>query len=366
MSGRRHVAVLLPDLGGGGAERVALASVTDLVAAGHRVDLLLMRRQGELLPLLPAEVRVVDLAAPRILAALRPLVRYLRTERPDALHAVMWPVTVIAVLAHRLVRSRARLMVSDQVTLSKQMTSPRQRAALRWTTRLFYPRAEVRVTCSAVAADDLAALAGIDRGSIDVIHNPISPPARIEATPEVEALWGVGRGERLINAGSLKEQKNHALLLRAFAKLSDRPGARLMILGEGHLRGALEAEAERLGIADRLILPGFALDPWPYYASADLFVLSSDYEGFPLVLAEAMQAGLRIVSTDCVSGPAELLDGGQFGRLVPCGNAEALAAAMDEALTEPPQSERQRHRAEAMAGRAQIARYRELLTGPLV
>ena len=363
MSHQRHVAILIPDLGGGGAERVALASIIDLVEAGHRVDLLLARAEGALLPLLPPDVRVVDLSASRLVAALPPLIRYLRRERPDALHAVMWPVTVIAVLAHRLARSDARLMVSDQVVLSKQMTSPRQRAALRWTTRLFYPRADVRVTCSAVAADDLAALAGIDRRSINVIYNPISPPATIEATPQVEALWGVGRGERLINAGSLKTQKNQTLLLRAFAKLRDRPQARLMILGEGHLRGALEAEAERLGIANRVILPGFALDPWPYYASADLFVLSSDYEGFPLVLAEAMQAGLRVVSTDCASGPAELLDGGAYGRLVPCGDANALASAIEQALDEPAEPDRQRAQAEAMAGPAQITRYRELLIG---
>ena len=137
-----------------------------------------------------------------------------------------------------------------------------------------------------------------------------------------------------------------------------------MILGEGALRGELEALARELGIAERVILPGFDLDPWPYLASADLFVLSSDYEGFPLVLAEAMYAGLRLVSTDCPTGPAELTDNGRLGQLVPCGDAEGLARAIDTAWTLPHDPAGQRAQAMALAGPAQIARYSELLTGP--
>ena len=94
----------------------------------------------------------------------------------------------------------------------------------------------------------------------------------------------------------------------------------------------LEDDLSELRIADRLIMPGLALDPWPYYASADLFVLSSDYEGYPMVLIEALLSGVNIVSTDCRSGPREILDGGRFGRLVPVGDAKSLAKAMAEAL----------------------------------
>lgn len=356
----RKVAIFLPNLGGGGAERVALASAQDLASRGHRVDLVLVEAKGDLLPLVPAGVRVVDLKAHRIVAALPPLVRYLRDERPDALHAVMWPVTIIAIMAHRLARSSAKLLVSDQVALSRQVTGGIQRRLLEWSTRLLYPLADVRIACSNVAADDLARLSWVPRDRIEIIYNPISPPARIASNAKVEALWK-GKGPRIITVGNLKEQKNHALLLRAFVRLAD-PGARLMILGQGPLRPRLEALAAELGIADRLLLPGFSVDPWPYLASADLFVLSSDYEGFPLVLAEAMHAGLKVVSTDCVSGPAELLDGGRYGRLVPCGDADALARAMEQALAEPTDPERMRARAIELAGPAMIARYTELLT----
>lgn len=355
------VALFLPDLGGGGAERVVLAEARELVRRGHKVDLVLSRGGGELLDLLPSEVRVIELRARRMAASLVPLIRYLRRERPNALHAIMWPSTVIAIAAHCLARSGARLMVSDQVTLSQQVTRPMQRSALRLSAALLYPLANVRVQCSSVAADDLARLARLDRKSIEVITNPVEPPSKIETRPDIEKTWGGVRGQRIITVGSLKEQKNHALLLDAFTRL-DRPDARLMIVGEGPLRQALVDQAKRLGIADRLILPGFQLDPWPWLASGDLFVLSSDYEGFPLVLAEAMAAGLNVVSTDCVSGPAELTDHGRYGHLVPCRDPGALAKAMDAAFDETVDSDRMRKRARQMAGPAQIARYADLLT----
>lgn len=349
-------------MSGGGAERVALASIHDLLERGHEVDLVLVRAEGELLPLLPPQVTVVDLKSSRIFASLRPLVRYLRERKPDSIHALMWPVTIIAILAHRLARSRARLMVSDHVAHSQMIQAPRERAVFRWTTRRFYPVADFRIVVSADAADDLAALSGIPRDRFEVIYNPILTPATIATNPEVEQLWG-DADQRIITVGSMKEQKNQALLLRAFAQLRGHPKAKLMILGEGQLRPMLEGLAKELGVADRVRMPGFAIDPWPYLASADLFVLSSDYEGFPLVLAEAMHAGLRVVSTDCVSGPREMLDGGRYGQLVPCGDATALAVAIEQALVTPAKPEHMRERADAMTGASKFARYAELLTG---
>jgi glycosyltransferase involved in cell wall biosynthesis len=355
----KKIAILLPNLGGGGAERVALSIARDLSANGHDVDLVLVEATGELLSLVPKGVRVVDLQAHRLVAALPALVRYLRDERPDTLQAHMWPLTVIAVMAHRLTRSSARLVVSDHAMLSLHMPGGLQRLLVQWTTRLFYPLADVRTACSNLAAEDLSQLSAMRRDRFDVLYNPISPPGRIASTPEVEALWGQA-GARLITVGSLKPEKNHALLLRAFARIADRQ-AKLMILGEGQGRIGLERLAAELGLADRLLLPGFALDPWPYLASADLFVLSSDYEGFPLVLAEAMHAGLRIVSTDCRSGPAEMTDNGRFGRLVPCGDVEALAQAIDAALKEEARPEEMRAQADRVAGAAAIERYSRLL-----
>jgi glycosyltransferase involved in cell wall biosynthesis len=138
---------------------------------------------------------------------------------------------------------------------------------------------------------------------------------------------------RILTVGTLKEQKNHELLLYAFSKLLERVDAHLLILGEGHLRKKLEALIDDLGIRANVSMPGFINDPSPYYQNASLFVLSSDWEGLPTVLIEALAFGTPVVSTDCPSGPREILCGGQFGYLVPMSNADALATAMAESLT---------------------------------
>jgi glycosyltransferase involved in cell wall biosynthesis len=358
----RRLALLLPDMAGGGAERVALSLAEAFLAAGHEVDLVLMRAEGELLPLVPAGVRIVDLGARRIRSVLRPLIRYLRSRRPDALQVSMWPLTVIAIVAHRLARSKARLVVSDHIALSRQYGRPASVfRLLRATTRIFYPWADARIVVSADAADDLASLSGIDRAGISVIYNPIpAPPADIATIPAIEALWG-GAEARILTAGKLKEQKNQALLLTAFARLVRERAARLMILGDGPLRADLEGLADRLGVSDRVVFAGFILDPWPYYASADLFVLSSDYEGFGNVLVEAMRCGLPVVSTDCPSGPREILADGDYGRLVPVGDEQALAAAMAQMLDAPRAPERLRQRAEALSGAGASIQYLDLM-----
>ncbi|MCL6682705.1 glycosyltransferase [Sphingomonas alba] len=358
------VAIFVWNLGGGGAERVALTSANDLIARGHDVDLVLITGGGELLPLLSPKVRVIELRAPRRIASLPRLIRYLRKRRPDALHAIMWPNTIIAVLAHRLARSRARLTVSDHTHYSQHFAQSghgKELRNFRWTTRLFYPLADVRIACSAAAADDLAGLAHIPRDHIDVVYSPISPPSTLAKTKEAEALWR-GAAKKILNIGSMNPVKNQALLLRAFARLDD-PEAVLVILGDGAERGRLEALALDLGIADRVVMPGFVVDPWPYLAAADLFVLSSNYEGSPVALAEAMYAGLNVASTDCVSGPAELLDGGRLGELAPCNDEAALAEAMRRALARTPDPQTMRNRALEMTGSASVARYFELVTG---
>lgn len=360
----KKIALVLPDLRPGGAERVAIHLMRHFVAAGHRVEFVLMRRAGELLAEVPGAVPIIDLGAERIRNAVRPLARYFRHSRPDAVQVSMWPLTVAAIIAHRLARSRARLVVSDHIALSKQYGgTPMVIAALRASTRLLYPLADARVLVAEGAAQDLARLSGLPRESFEVVHNPVFVPDRsIEPKPEVEVIWGAADG-RIINTGSLKSQKNQALLIRSFARLRQARPARLMILGAGALEAELKDLAQSLGVADDVIFAGFVANPWPYYASADLFALSSDYEGYPLVLIEAMLSGLPVVATDCESGPREILDNGRFGRLVPVGDQAALARAMLEELAAPHSPALLQKRAEQLSGPETADRYLELLLG---
>ena len=362
----RHIAIVLPNLAGGGAERVMLHLAEQLSARGHRVDVVLASAHGELLSQLPHGVRMVDLGAARLRSALAPLTRYLRRDAPDTLLAVMWPLTVIAVAAHRLARSRARLVLSDHAVLSQGYTGSKARRAIAWTARLAYPLADARIICSGEAADDLAALSRIRRGSIEVAHNPVALPETLPDRHSLDAVWGGGEdqrgGGRVLALGSLKAEKNHALLIEGFARLrQERPQARLAIVGEGRLRPALEAQRDALGLHEAVIMPGFALDPWPWLASCDLFALTSDSEALPVVLVEALHAGKTIVSTGAEGGPGELLGQGEHGDLVPRGDAEALARAMDVALAHPADPDLQRRRARMVGGVAKLDRWERLL-----
>lgn len=360
-----RVAFLIPSFEGGGAERVALSLVDHFVSLGHHVDLLIMRGGGPLLTLLPRQVRVIALHAPRMRNLMKPLWRYLRVERPDALQAFMWPVTSIAVVARMLSGIPTRLMLSDHTMISyHHMEYGRARKCLlRQSIRWLYPLADSRVIVSQQAADDLASYAGLRRETLRVISNPLGPPSSdYVTTPVIEQLWN-GPCQRVITVGSLKSEKNHRVLLSAFTLLRrTHGGARLMIVGEGKGRQAIEAQARALGVEGEVVMPGFTLDPKPFYASADLFVLSSDYEGYPLVLVEAMSAGLRIVSTDCPSGPREILEDGKFGRLVPCRNPRALADAMATALDAPHDPEPVKARARILSEHS-FAEYERLMLG---
>ena len=202
----RKIALVLPDLRPGGAERVAIHLMRHFLAAGHRVEFVLMRKKGELLAEVPAEVPIVDLNASRIRNTIVPLSRYFRAARPDAAQVSMWPLTVAAIVARRLARSPAQLVISDHTTLSKHAgAQPMQRAALRASTRLFYPLADARVVVSEGAAMDLAHLSGLSRERFDVIYNPVVSNLA-ETTPEIEAMWGDADG-RIITVGSLKAEK---------------------------------------------------------------------------------------------------------------------------------------------------------------
>jgi glycosyltransferase involved in cell wall biosynthesis len=274
----------------------------------------------------------------------------------------MWPLTVAGILARMLSRAKTRIVVSDHTTLSKPYAGHGwwHGEFLKWSVRIFYPRAEARIVVSRQAAEDLSRLSGLPVSAFEVVYNPVDPPGEGTGNADAERLWG-GAGKRILNVGRLDREKNQKLLIDAFARLSVDHDARLMILGEGSLREELERTAAELGIADRVVMPGFILDPGPIYRSADLFVLSSDHEGYPLVLIEAMHCGLAIVSMDCLSGPAEILNQGEFGTLTPCGDSERLAAAIAEALETPSDPDRLKARAAQLSASA-ADRYWELLT----
>ena len=329
------VSIVLPDLRGGGAERVAVNLANSFAQRGYAVDMLLLSAEGDFLSDLNPEVNVVDLQVDRMRRVLFPLIRYLRQARPAAVLACMWPLTIAAVAARALAHVPTRLVVAEHTTWSRDelLMRPTVGWQIRNSMHCMFPFTDGIVAVSQGAADDLARFAKLDKQAITVIYNPVVGdakwPTRVPLSP---SGWWTGPHHKLLAVGTLKKIKDYATLLNAFALLRQRMDARLLILGEGECRLALGEQVRQLGIEASVFMPGFVKDPAPYYEQADLHVLSSTGEGLPTVIIEALAVGTPVVSTDCPSGPREILRDGEFGRLVPVGNAAALADAMAESL----------------------------------
>lgn len=363
--GNPDIAILLPDLRGGGAERVNIDLAHEFARAGHDVEFVLMQARGELLAEAQAAFAVIDLATPRARALPRALARYLRRRKPNAIIANMWPLTVIAPMMRPLGYA-GRVVVSEHNTLSVQYGNwgLAHKIALRGSMAVSYRMAHARTGVSAGVVSHISALSGLPRKMFEVVHNavPSRPMPQAQALRTADALWAGKRGARIVTVGSMKPQKNYPLLLRAFSKMH-RPDARLMFVGTGAGENTLRSMAMEMELDKRVIFAGFRSDPTPFYKTADLFVLSSDHEGLPTVLIEALANGTPVVSTDCPSGPAEILQNGKFGRLVPVGDVDELARAMDEALTAQHNTEILKQRAADFAPEIAAKRYLELLTG---
>lgn len=335
----KSATVFLPSLEGGGAERCMVVVANELARSGVSVALVLGRAQGTFLRDVEPAVRIVDLGADAMPRALWGMVRHLRRSRPDAVLSAMSHANVVAALAHRIARSRARLVLSEHAHFSSVLVDfpgPRM-AVTRRLMRLTYPWADRIVTVSHGVAQDLLRHVPLAPAQLVTIYNPVVGDRLQRLAREAPAHPWLRQREVpvIVAAGRLIAQKDFATLVDAFAQLRAQRRARLVILGEGGLRGALLARARERGVADDVDLPGFEDNPFAAMRAASLFVVSSRFEGLSCVLVEAMACGTRVVSTDCPSGPAEVLEQGRWGRLVPVGNAQALAAAMAASLDDP-------------------------------
>ena len=332
------LAIYVPSLRGGGAERVMVTLANGFAERGYEVDLVLARAEGPYLKEVADAVRVVDLKSTRVLNSLPGLVRYLRRVRPLVLLSAMGHANVVAVVAKVLARVPTRVVVSERnnFSVSKKHARSHRANAMGRSMRWAYRRAAGVIAISGGVADDLSVQLEIPRENIKVVYNPLDiDRAQVLSRLEQTRLFSDGKGHKLIlGIGRLVEQKGFLHLIRAFAQVRSGSSVKLCILGEGPLRESLQAEVERLGLINEIVLPGFVDNPFAVMRQANLFVLSSGWEGFGNVLVEAMACGIPVVSTACPSGPDEILEQGRWGRLVPVGDVDALAAAMAATLDE--------------------------------
>jgi glycosyltransferase involved in cell wall biosynthesis len=360
--------------------------------------------KGELLEDVPAGARIIELtkypvfrarphgllADPRgftlmlrpksMMGMLKPLLRrlpslaaYLRGTRPDAILAAEPRYNVIAVWGRQLSGLRSRVVISERIQVSRHANfgGPWGEQGLRDLLRRAYLGADAIVAVSDGVAEDLAAHAGIPRARITTVYNPVVGPdlaAKAQLRPD-HPWFAPGEPPVILAAGRLDPQKDFSTLIRAFAKVRQNRPARLMIVGAANPINLAYAEELRalpgaLGVGDDVALPGFVDNPFAFMAHAAAFVLSSLYEGLPGVLIQALACGCPAVSTDCPSGPAEVLDGGRFGPLVPVGDVAALARAIEQVLDDPPAAESLRARAELFSVERSADHHLALLFSP--
>lgn len=332
------IAIFVPSLRGGGAERAMVGLANGFVRYGYKVDLVLADANGIFKKEVSGAVRIVNLDSKRMAASVFKLARYLRHSRPDVLLSAMTHVNLTAIWARYVARVSTRLVISERSTFSQALKGLRGRRAMAWLVpqlvRFFYPSADAVVSVSMGVQEDLLHHVSLPSSVTHVVYNPVVDdgfPQR--AAQLIEHSWfAVGAPPVVLAAGRFTEAKNFPLLLKAFARVRSTRTCRLMILGEGQLRHALENQVRDLGLGTDVLLPGFVDNPLPYMRQASLFVLSSSWEGLPAVLIQAMACGCRVVSTDCPSGPREILEGGLWGELVPLWDEVALAEAIERSM----------------------------------
>ena len=325
--GKPLVAILLPSLKFGGAEKVALTLAGALADQGARVELLLMSREGEFLPQAERDFTVVDLACGRTWQLPFRLAKYQITRRPAAILSSFWKLNLCACFA-RAVRPATRLLLWEHSQPSKSANSPSWLYGIS-ASILYRISNRVICVCNGVRDDIISITRGLDRW-LRVIPNPIPWPfaGRIDEPPS-------RNGNRVIWVGRLDSAKNPMLALDAFASISSDRRPQLIFLGDGPLASDLRAASRKRGLDGNVLFAGFQKNPQDWMLGADMLLLTSDREGMGNVLVEAMQCGLGIVATDCNPSIRRMLGHGSRGRVVPIGDAVGLAQAILLELSNP-------------------------------
>jgi glycosyltransferase involved in cell wall biosynthesis len=393
------IAVLLPSLEGGGAERSMLTLVKAFLAEGRTVDLVLCKAKGAYLAEVPEGATMIELQpmgelrtrwnaamvnirdffavlrpvllatkiAPEI-ARMQSLRQYLEESRPDVILSALPYANLVSIWAKRITEGDVPVVVSERIALATYCAAPSNFRKWRWRylpelVRRTYPGASAVVSVSNYVANELTTVVGLRKGSVTTIYNPVVDESLRELarqTPE-HPWFAPDTPPVIMGVGRLTEQKDFATLLRAFARVRGSREARLVILGEGRLHGDLEALAGELGVAADFDMPGFVANPYQYMARASVLVLSSTYEGLPGVLIQALACACPVVSTDCPGGSAEILADGKYGALVDVGDAEAMANAILSELDKPTSRELLLQRAEDFTVERAVGNYLALL-----
>lgn len=339
MALKKKILFVIPSFCGGGAERALVLLLKYLDRERFAPVAVTLDSQNAYADDFPVDVRNICLNKRGKLDNLRivfALAKVFKDEAPDVIVSVLPTTNMLSVLAKKLSKVASPLLLTEQGNLTLDIDKSDKRFIRRRLIRRIYPRADGYICVSNGVRDDLVENWGINAGKTVVINNPVETErVKALATEEADHPWFRQGLDVIVSCGRLTVQKNYPLLLRAFAGvLKARPDTRLLMLGEGELAMALSSYAKELGVADKVDFLGFQKNPFRFIAAGRAFVMSSLWEGFPLVLIEAMTCGSPVISTRCPSGPEELITDGGDGLLVPVNDENALSGAILRLLTD--------------------------------
>jgi len=345
-----RISFLLPDLRGGGAQHMVINMANEFSTRGHEITLLIIEDAGPYKHKIKDGVAIEYFNCKRAISAVVPLSNWLRGKKPDVLYSAMSYVNVVAVAAKLLSGSKnTAVVVSERnfFSLNARQDGSPPSLLQRLSVGLLYPRADAIVGISKGVAEDIKKYLFGGHEKVSCIYNPVVTDITLKQLEQnsSDAWFDSCARPVIVTSGRLVAQKDQKTLLKAFARLLKSRAASLLILGEGPLQDELIGSARVLGIREHVYFKGFVADPLSYMKKADVFALSSAWEGFGNVVVEALLCGLPVVSTDCPAGPAEILDNGRYGFLVPVGDDDKLAKALESALAGKPDPENQKKRA---------------------
>jgi glycosyltransferase involved in cell wall biosynthesis len=327
---KKIVAILLPDLGGGGAERVSINLSNFFILNGFSVHFVLMQKNGEFNNAISENIQIFCINRIRFRNSIFPLASYFKKNKPHFILVNMWPLTSIAALAWLLSGRKGKLFLVEHSNLSNAIINSKfvKEFYLKFFIKVTYPLADKVIGVSKGVIEDVILLGQLNRDKTMFIYNPITDKNAVRSNNKIPSFWEDSKF-RILSVGRFVPEKNHKLLIKSFEILCKSVSdVKLIILGNGPLFNETKEFVLKLGLEKSIHMPGFILDTKTYFHHADLFVLSSKFEGFGNVIVEALSYGIPVISTNCPDGPSEILEGGKYGTLVSIEDEEGLAEAM--------------------------------------
>jgi len=330
---------ILPDLRIGGAELIAINLANEWVKNNNQCEIWLLKKKGEYIKLLDPRIVVRDLNCARLRNLPFKLLKFIKKYTPDQIVSQMWPYTTIITISWILSGKRSKLTLVEQVCLSEHIKQDFQLPfwLFQIYTGIIYRLATNLVASSKGAAADLSKILKLPKKKINMISNPIVDTPLINLAEREDKkirkiFWKNDSTKFILSIGTFKPQKNYSLLIKSFSLIANQTNANLVIVGDGVERELLEKQIIKLNLLNRVFLPGKFIDPIPFLLAADLFVLSSNFEGLPTVIVQALATGTPVLSTDCPHGPSEILKNSDLGILVPTNDSRSLSMGILKGL----------------------------------